>query len=54
MIEGSVVMVYDDSGERRTLSPDRPGLIAPDQPHHVDLTGPMKMQIDFYRKRPEV
>lgn len=52
VIAGSVVMVYDDTAERRTLTPDRPGLLAPDQPHHVEITGTMKMQIDFYRERP--
>lgn len=54
VIKGSVIMVYDDTGERRTLTPDRPGLLVPDQPHHVELTGPMKMQIDFFRERPNV
>lgn len=54
VIEGSVVMVYDDTGERRTLTPARPGLLAPDQPHHVELTSHMKMQIDFFRERPNV
>lgn len=54
VIEGSVVMVYDDTAERRTLTPDKPGLLAPDQPHHVEITGPMKMQIDFFRERPNV
>ncbi len=52
ILEGSLVMVYDDSGERLTLTPDTPGLLAPDQPHHVELAGPMKLQIDFYRERP--
>ena len=54
VISGSLVMVYDDSGERRTLTPGTPALLAPDQPHHVELTGPMQMQIDFYRERPEL
>ncbi len=54
VIEGSVIMVYDDTGERRTLTPDQPGLLAPDQPHHVELTGPVKMQIEFFRERPNV
>ncbi|TXC68169.1 DUF1971 domain-containing protein [Sphingorhabdus soli] len=54
VISGSVVMVYDDSGDRLTLTPGTPALLAPDQPHHVELTGPMQMQIDFYRERPEL
>ncbi|MEP7315825.1 MAG: DUF1971 domain-containing protein [Sphingomicrobium sp.] len=54
VLEGSVIMVYDDTAERQTLTPDRPGLLAPDQPHHVEVTGPMKMRIDFFRERPSV
>ncbi len=52
VISGIVVMVYDDSGDRLTLTPGTPALLVPDQPHHVELTGPMQMQIDFYRERP--
>jgi len=52
VISGSLVMVYDDSGDRLTLTPGTPALLAPDQPHHVELAGPMQMQIDFYRERP--
>ena len=54
VIWGSVFMVYDDSGERHVLTPGKPGLLAPNQPHHVELVGQMQMQIDFYRERPEL
>jgi len=54
VVAGSVIMVYDDTNERLTLTPDQPGLLAPDQPHHVEIIGPMKIQIDFFRERPNV
>jgi hypothetical protein len=35
-----------------TLTPDRRGLLLPQQPHFVTANGPMKMQVDFYDQPP--
>ena len=40
-------------GAETILTPDRPGLVLPDQPHHVEPLGKMRMQVDFYDHAPD-
>jgi len=54
VIEGALTLTYVDPRSEIVLTPDRPGLVLPQQPHFVTPLGPMKMQVDFYDHRPDV
>ena len=41
-------------GAATILTPDRPGLVLPDQPHHVEPLGRMRLQVDFYDRAPDI
>ncbi|WP_428679750.1 DUF1971 domain-containing protein [Reyranella sp.] len=53
VLEGEVRLVIV-GGAETILTPDRPGLVLPDQPHHVEPLGKMRMQVDFYDQAPDV
>ena len=50
--EGNVRLVFDDPAREVTVSPGRPGVIAPQAVHHVEVDGPMAMHVEFYREEP--
>ncbi|MBX9947079.1 MAG: DUF1971 domain-containing protein [Reyranella sp.] len=52
VIEGRLKLTLADSGEETILTPDRPGLVLPEQTHRVEPQGPMRMQVDFYDAMP--
>ena len=52
VIEGRLRLTLVDGGEEHVLTPDRPGLVLPEQPHHVEPIGRMRMQVDFYDQPP--
>lgn len=52
VIEGALLLTYLDPHSEVTLTPDRPGLIHPQQPHFVTPLGPLTMQVDFYDRPP--
>lgn len=53
VLEGSARLVFEDrAGAVLTVDPDHPGPIPPTVPHHVELTGPVRMQVEFYREPP--
>ena len=52
VLEGEVRFVVGDGAET-ILTPDRPGLVLPDQPHHVEPLGKMRMQVDFHDHAPD-
>ncbi|MEC7934212.1 MAG: DUF1971 domain-containing protein, partial [Pseudomonadota bacterium] len=43
-----------DPASEVVLTPDRPGLILPEQPHFVEPLGAMRMQVDFYDQQPSL
>ncbi len=57
VLEGELRLVLDDGpgagSDGTILTPDRPGLIHPQQTHHVEPLGRMRMQVDFYGQPPE-
>jgi tellurite resistance-related uncharacterized protein len=53
VIEGKLRLRLLDLGEDVILSPDRPGIVNPEQPHSVTPLGPMRMQVEFYDHAPE-
>jgi tellurite resistance-related uncharacterized protein len=52
VLEGEVVFTQLSPPDEQHLSPGRPGLILPDQPHFVTPSGPMRMQVEFYDHLP--
>lgn len=54
VIEGNLKLERDDGGEAEILTPDRPGLVLPEQTHRVEPMGRMRMQVDFYDRPPPV
>ena len=52
VIEGALTLTYLDPSSEVTLTPDRPGLILPQQAHYFTPVGAMTMQIDFYDQPP--
>lgn len=52
VLEGELKLTYLDPPSEILLSPDRPGLLLPQQPHFVTVVGDVKMQVDFYDRPP--
>ena len=53
VLEGAVCYhVEDGSAPPAVLTPANPGLIHPEQLHHVEPVGAMRMQVEFYDHRP--
>lgn len=53
VLEGELKLTLTDSGEVLMLSPGKPAIVLPDQPHLVEAQGSMQMQVDFYNQRPD-
>lgn len=55
VLEGELRLILDNRSDPggTILTPDRPGLVLPGQPHHVEPVGRMRMQVDFYHQPPE-
>lgn len=52
VLEGEVMLVFADPGRSVHVTPENPAEIPPQDVHHVELTGPMRMQVEFYRQPP--
>lgn len=52
VLEGEVELVFIDPPSQRLVTVDNPAPIPPQALHYVKLTGPMKMQVEFYREHP--
>jgi tellurite resistance-related uncharacterized protein len=52
VIEGSLRLEFADGGEAQVLTPDRPGLVRPEQIHRIEPMGRIRMQVDFYDRPP--
>lgn len=52
VLEGEVLLVFHDPARSVRVTPDEPAEIPPEAVHHVVLSGPMRMQVEFYRERP--
>lgn len=53
VIEGELRLTLLDPPSETVLTPDKPGLVLPQQPHFVTPLGAMKMQVDFHDRQPE-
>ncbi len=52
VLEGEVRLVFHDPARQVQVTPGNPAPIAPEALHHVELLGPMRMQVEFYREPP--
>jgi hemoglobin len=52
VLEGEVRLVFHDPRREVRVTPDKPAPIPPLAVHHVEVTGPMRMQVEFYRQPP--
>lgn len=52
LIAGELIYVIEQSGESRHMRAGDVQIIEPEQLHHVELKGPMQMQVHFYREKP--
>ena len=52
VLEGELELAYLEPERSVLLRPGSPGVVEPQQPHFVTPHGPMKMQVDFYDRRP--
>ena len=52
VLEGEVTLVFDEPAREIVVSPAAPCEIPPQAWHHVEVTGPMRMQVEFYRDKP--
>lgn len=53
VLEGSVRYVIEDTGEQLVLNAGEYVTILPEQLHHVEPLGEMRMQVSFYHSDPE-
>jgi tellurite resistance-related uncharacterized protein len=53
VLEGELRLLFPD-GRSELLGPDSPGLIRPEETHWVEPAGPMRMQVEFYDRKPEL
>ena len=50
VLEGAVTCVMHGPPEQRVrVVPGQPAAVAPGAPHHLELTGPVRLELDFLR-----
>lgn len=54
VLEGCVRYQIESEAEATLLSPGTPGLVKPEERHHVEPIGEMKMQVEFYDHPPRL
>jgi hemoglobin len=52
LLAGELVYVIEESGNSRHMQAGDKQIIEPQQLHHVELVGPMQMQVHFFREKP--
>lgn len=54
VLEGEVRLVFSDAPGPSRVTVDHPAMIPPETPHHVEVDGPMRLQVEFYREPPAI
>jgi tellurite resistance-related uncharacterized protein len=49
-----VRLVFHQPAREVTVTAEAPCEIPPQARHHVEVSGPMRMQVEFYRERPSL
>jgi tellurite resistance-related uncharacterized protein len=52
VLEGELRLVLTEDGSETILTPERPGLVLPQQTHRVEPLGRMRMQVEFHDRAP--
>ena len=52
VLEGSARLIFHDPHRVVLVTPGHPGTIPPTLVHHVELDGPARLQVEFYREEP--
>ncbi len=52
VLEGAARLVFHDPAREVRATPDSPAMIPPQQLHHVELDGPVRLRVEFYREPP--
>lgn len=52
VLEGRVRLVFHEPEKVLDVTPDHPGPIPPEAVHHVEMDGPARMRVEFYREEP--
>lgn len=50
VLDGQLLLRYMDPASERLLTPEAPGVVAPQQPHEVEAVGPVSFFVEFYGK----
>lgn len=54
LLAGEARLHFTDPPSTRHLSRDQPGVVAPEQPHWVEVIGPMRLRVDFHDGPPAI
>ena len=52
VLAGSADLVFEEPPRRVHVTPDSPAEIPPQAWHHVEVDGPVRMVVEFYREKP--
>lgn len=52
VIEGEARLVFHNPHREVTVTPEAPAPIPPEALHHVELSGAVRLQVEFYREQP--
>lgn len=52
VLEGDARLVFHEPRREVHVTPGYPGKIPPTQIHHVELTGPARLFVEFYHEEP--
>ena len=52
ILEGRLRLFFPETATETVLTPERPGLVRPGEPHLVEPLGPFRMRVDFHRDPP--
>ena len=52
VLSGTLTFRFSEAGESVSceVTPDKPRVIVPQQPHHVVIAGPVSFQLEFFRR----
>lgn len=54
VLEGEVRLIFIEPHTEHLVTPDTPAIIPPQATHYVVPVGAMRMQVEFWRERPDL
>lgn len=52
VLEGEARLVFEEPARTVLATPRSPAVIPPEKWHHVEVAGPVRLQVEFYREHP--